>query len=181
MVAGLYCLMRWQQEHCCRSLLPYEVAAGTLLQVSIALWGGSRNMVAGLYCLMRWQQEHKFLHGLFASTVSYYVFLYSHEKIPYMFRKHLRYIFLTQWLARNARACNCLSPRTLNPLLVCAVTPWRRSWTTIWEIMPYHAWFEVLKTVVMKSTIFWDLTSCSPLKVNRRFGGTYRLHLHRVE
>jgi hypothetical protein len=29
----------------------------------------------------------------------------------------------------------------------------------------------------MKCTIFWDITSCSPLKVNWRFGGTYRLHL----
>jgi hypothetical protein len=29
----------------------------------------------------------------------------------------------------------------------------------------------------MKSTIFWDITLCSPLNVNRRFGGTYRLHL----
>jgi hypothetical protein len=29
----------------------------------------------------------------------------------------------------------------------------------------------------MKSTIFWDITSCSPLKVNRRYEGTYRLHL----
>jgi hypothetical protein len=28
----------------------------------------------------------------------------------------------------------------------------------------------------MKSTIFWYITLCSPLKVNRRFGGTYRLH-----
>jgi hypothetical protein len=28
----------------------------------------------------------------------------------------------------------------------------------------------------VKSTIFWDITSCSPLKVNWRFGGTYRLH-----
>jgi hypothetical protein len=26
--------------------------------------------------------------------------------------------------------------------------------------------------------IFWDITPCSPLKVNRLFGGTYRLHLH---
>jgi hypothetical protein len=26
----------------------------------------------------------------------------------------------------------------------------------------------------MKGTIFWDITSCSQLKVNRRFGGTYR-------
>jgi hypothetical protein len=28
-----------------------------------------------------------------------------------------------------------------------------------------------------KSTIVRDITPCSPLKVNRRFGGTYRLHL----
>jgi hypothetical protein len=37
--------------------------------------------------------------------------------------------------------------------------------------------FEVLTVVVIKSTIFWDITPCSPLRVNRRFGGTYRLHL----
>jgi hypothetical protein len=29
----------------------------------------------------------------------------------------------------------------------------------------------------MKSIIFWDITPCSPLSVNRRFGGTYRLYL----
>jgi hypothetical protein len=28
-----------------------------------------------------------------------------------------------------------------------------------------------------KSYIFWDITPCSPLKVNRRFGETSRLHL----
>jgi hypothetical protein len=37
--------------------------------------------------------------------------------------------------------------------------------------------FEVLTTMVMKNTIFWDITPCSPLEVNRRFGETYRLHL----
>jgi hypothetical protein len=37
--------------------------------------------------------------------------------------------------------------------------------------------FEVLTMVVVKSTIFWDITPCSPLNVNRHFGGTYRLHL----
>jgi hypothetical protein len=36
---------------------------------------------------------------------------------------------------------------------------------------------EVLTQVVMNSTIFCDITLCSPLKVNRRFGGTYYLHL----
>jgi hypothetical protein len=37
--------------------------------------------------------------------------------------------------------------------------------------------FEVLTAEVMKSTIFWDITPGSPLNINRRFGGTYRLHL----
>jgi hypothetical protein len=36
---------------------------------------------------------------------------------------------------------------------------------------------EVLTAVVMKSIAFWDITLCIPLKVNRRFGGTYRFHL----
>jgi hypothetical protein len=29
----------------------------------------------------------------------------------------------------------------------------------------------------MKSVIVWDIKRCSPISVNRRFGGTYRLHL----
>jgi hypothetical protein len=37
--------------------------------------------------------------------------------------------------------------------------------------------FEVFTAVVMKSIIFWDMTPCSPLSFNRRFGGTYILHL----
>jgi hypothetical protein len=37
--------------------------------------------------------------------------------------------------------------------------------------------FEVLTAVFMKNAIFWDITPCIPLKINRRFGGTYRLHL----
>jgi hypothetical protein len=32
--------------------------------------------------------------------------------------------------------------------------------------------------VFMKSSIFWDKTPCSPLKVKRRFGGICRLHLY---
>jgi hypothetical protein len=36
---------------------------------------------------------------------------------------------------------------------------------------------EVLTAVVMKHALFWDITSCSLLKVNRHFRGTYRLHL----
>jgi hypothetical protein len=29
----------------------------------------------------------------------------------------------------------------------------------------------------MRSSVFWDITPCSPLNVNRRFGRTCRLHL----
>jgi hypothetical protein len=45
-------------------------------------------------------------------------------------------------------------------------------------IIIYFVGSEVPTAVVMKSAVFWDITPCSPLKVNRRFGGTYRLHLH---
>jgi hypothetical protein len=34
--------------------------------------------------------------------------------------------------------------------------------------------FEVLTPVVMKNSVFWDITPCSPLKVKRRFRWTYR-------
>jgi hypothetical protein len=37
--------------------------------------------------------------------------------------------------------------------------------------------FEVLTPVVTKTTTFWDITPCSMMEVNRRFGGTYRLHI----
>jgi hypothetical protein len=38
--------------------------------------------------------------------------------------------------------------------------------------------FEVITLVVMKRSVFWDITACSLLKVNCRFGGTCHLHLH---
>jgi hypothetical protein len=47
-------------------------------------------------------------------------------------------------------------------------------------IAHHYVGFEVLTAVVMKSSVFWDITPCSPLKVNRHFGGTYRLHLQNI-
>jgi hypothetical protein len=35
--------------------------------------------------------------------------------------------------------------------------------------------------LVMKSSVFWHITHCSPLKVNRRFGVTSTLSIMRVE
>jgi hypothetical protein len=37
--------------------------------------------------------------------------------------------------------------------------------------------FEVLTPMVMKSSVVWDITPCSPVKVNERSAGTWRLHL----
>jgi hypothetical protein len=42
----------------------------------------------------------------------------------------------------------------------------------------YSIGFEVLTAVVMKSPIFWNITPCIPLIINRRFGGPRRLHFH---
>jgi hypothetical protein len=33
---------------------------------------------------------------------------------------------------------------------------------------------EIWTNFLLKSTIFWDITPCSPFSVNRRFGGPYR-------
>jgi hypothetical protein len=51
---------------------------------------------------------------------------------------------------------------------------------TVYVYMPISlsfVGFEVSTAVVIKGIIFWDMTPCSPLSYNQRFGGTYRLHL----
>jgi hypothetical protein len=48
---------------------------------------------------------------------------------------------------------------------------------TVGEERTGNAGFVVLTAVVMKCTVFWDITPGSPMKANRRFGGIYRLHL----
>jgi hypothetical protein len=35
--------------------------------------------------------------------------------------------------------------------------------------------FGILTAVAMQSSVFWDITPCNPLKLNRRFGITYHL------
>jgi hypothetical protein len=41
---------------------------------------------------------------------------------------------------------------------------------SVWDLEFSQRWF-------IKSSIFWNITPCSPLKVNRPFGGTCRRHL----
>jgi hypothetical protein len=49
--------------------------------------------------------------------------------------------------------------------------------TDIERIIISYVGFQFVTVVVMNSPIFWDITLCSPLKVNRSSGGTCRLHL----
>jgi hypothetical protein len=37
--------------------------------------------------------------------------------------------------------------------------------------------FEVPTAALLKNSLIWDIMLCSPLRVNRRFGGTCLLHL----
>jgi hypothetical protein len=57
----------------------------------------------------------------------------------------------------------------------------QRTNLSIGEIMqPFYVilafTFTIIKSCREEYAIFWDITLCSPLSVNRRFGGTYRLH-----
>jgi hypothetical protein len=64
--------------------------------------------------------------------------------------------------------------------------PYVDTFITLWNEF-YHLSIEIsdlflqqlfhYAAVVIKHTTFWDITTCSPLKVNQHFRGTYRLHL----
>jgi hypothetical protein len=48
---------------------------------------------------------------------------------------------------------------------------------TLSTILTEFLAYEVLTAVINKNFILWFITPCSQLKVNRRFGGIYRLHI----
>jgi hypothetical protein len=53
------------------------------------------------------------------------------------------------------------------------------SWQSAWKKIVDFPYLKktALKYMEERSFIFWDIKPCSPLKLNRRFGGTCRLHL----
>jgi hypothetical protein len=61
--------------------------------------------------------------------------------------------------------------------LIMFFQPPHVTWLVALNQMVRYVGFEVLNAVVMNSTIFWDITICSPLSINRRFVGTYSLHI----
>jgi hypothetical protein len=52
--------------------------------------------------------------------------------------------------------------------------------TIIYKNRVYILRLEVFTAVTMKNTVFWDVTPCRSC-VNRRFGGTYRIHLQGIK
>jgi hypothetical protein len=96
---------------------------------------------------------------------------------------------LLSGLTRTHRENHCKRLNDWNDLYNCgtpsALSGWRMLWSqafgsvtlakcldtcymVIWH--PFVG-FEVFTVVVMKRIIFWDMTPCSPLSLNRRFGG----------
>jgi hypothetical protein len=51
-----------------------------------------------------------------------------------------------------------------------------RNWRQCFNYDELHVSGDFGKIIYFKSSLIWDIRPCSPLKVNRRFGGTCRLH-----
>jgi hypothetical protein len=49
-------------------------------------------------------------------------------------------------------------------------TPTRKT-----KLLVVNVQFKVLIAIILKCHIFWYITTCSPFKLNFRFGGTFRL------
>jgi hypothetical protein len=69
-------------------------------------------------------------------------------------------------------------PQPFGPLVRAPLFSWRYHFSAAISIIYWNliriVGFEVLSAVVAKISVFWDVTPDSPLKVNRRLGGTYR-------
>jgi hypothetical protein len=72
----------------------------------------------------------------------------------------------------------CLPQWSWGPLLIVSIPSLRTIRERLSFVQLLDVGFEVFTALVMKSSIFWDITSCSMLKVNWYFGGTCGLHLH---
>jgi hypothetical protein len=73
----------------------------------------------------------------------------------------------TQHFRKNGKEYPCID---VEPILYVSGTKYK----TFLVASLYNS----LQIIVpLKSSIFWDKTSCSPLKVNRLFGGTCHLYI----
>jgi hypothetical protein len=99
------------------------------------------------------------------------ILLYYFDKIL-SYCRHLLFTATTSLSTRKERL-NCFSKRS-------QLRKQKTVFTELTALKSGFVRFEVFTAVVMKSIIFWDVTPCSLLSCNRRFGGTYRLHQYGV-
>jgi hypothetical protein len=101
----------------------------------------------------------------------------------FIIRDCRRSVFLNRRTAARYRAMASITPgrRLIKKIYRAAVSQRLRTtavdhYITIPKLLD-SVGFEILTAVVMKSSTFWDITLCSSLKVDRRFGETCDLHL----
>jgi hypothetical protein len=90
---------------------------------------------------------------------------------------HLQFFYAGDGTSRILRSMGCLSAKLHDK----SHPKWHSSYqSSPPEHQTSHFKSNLLEwrlKKLMKSAILWDIPPCSPLSVNRRFGGTYRLHL----
>jgi hypothetical protein len=116
------------------------------------------------------------LYTTLCSTLFPVLFQYVYSYIPSAVRKGLRHLQLGMQTVTSSLDLTSFGIRTPvgNSNVIAQVFP---SVGLPVQCITYLVGFEVFTAVVMKSIIFWDMTPCILLSCNRRFGGTYRLHL----
>jgi hypothetical protein len=79
---------------------------------------------------------------------------------------------------RNVRGSVCCRhPLCLARISYTVAKPCLQHYLTYPNITQHPCFSNLKIRENLKSTILWDITPCSPLEVNRRFGRIYKLHL----
>jgi hypothetical protein len=117
----------------------------------------------------------------------YYVLLFKCFQINLSFKNH-KNLSRSTFLSNNSGTIFWALP-TANSIHVRFFTPTHlKSSILLYEvrliIVPFRNLFQRYSSrysqsiLIIKSFGFWDITLYSPLKITRRFGGAYWLHLH---
>jgi hypothetical protein len=100
------------------------------------------------------------------------------ERTAFLFvsKYHMKHVSIC-WHSQWKESTNCLSVSSGVQFVFCLEGETKCNRRAANKAR--HVGFEVLTAVFIESTTFWDITSYTriPLKVNRRFGGTYLLCL----
>jgi hypothetical protein len=115
------------------------------------------------------------------SVIPFLPFFKIRFNIIHPFSPHISYLKVFQLkLCLCMLSLSCvLHASPIYSFLFCwtVLKLWR--WTQCNFLNPVTSLFVGFE--VMKTCIFWDVSQCSLLKYNRRFGGVYRLHFRNLK